>query len=64
MLTAGSCTMQTLTSLFSCLSSVMTDSVNPFIACFAPQYADCNGIPRKASAEPTWTMTPRLRGRM
>jgi hypothetical protein len=38
--------------------------VNPTIACFAPQYADCSGIARCASAELTCTITPRLRGRM
>src|SRR5262245_25595350 len=31
------------------------------IACFAPHYADCNGILRYASAEPTWTIVPRFR---
>jgi hypothetical protein len=37
--------------------SVITDSVNPLTACFAPRYADCNGIDRNAIADPTLTMT-------
>ncbi len=60
----GSCTMQSLTLLFSCASSVITDSVNPFTACLDPQYGACNGIERKAIAEPTLTMTPRSRDRI
>ena len=44
-----------------CLISVITDSVNPLQACFAPQYGAWSGMPRNASAEPTWTIVPRLR---
>src|SRR5919197_1523540 len=32
------------------------------MACFAPQYAACSGIARYASAEPTCTIVPWLRG--
>ena len=41
---------------------VRSDSVKPFTACFAAQYAACSGIARYASAEPTCTITPRPRG--
>ena len=34
----------------------------PLIACLAPQYGAWSGIPRYASAEPTWTIVPRSRG--
>ena len=44
-----------------CLISVMTDSVKFLPAAFAPQYGACSGMPRKASAEPTWTIVPRFR---
>ncbi len=36
-LTAGICTTVIRTSLFSCSSSQRTDSVNPLMACLAPQ---------------------------
>ena len=45
-LTAGICTIVMCTLLLSCSSSVRTDSVNPLMACLAPQYADCSGIDR------------------
>jgi hypothetical protein len=38
--------------------------MKPWMACFDAQYADCNGIPLYASAEPTWTMEPLSRGSM
>ncbi len=44
--TAGSCTMVIFTSLPALSSSVRTDSVKPFMACFAPQYAAWSGMPR------------------
>jgi hypothetical protein len=43
-------------------SSVRSDSVKPWIACLAPQYADWSGIARCAGAERTWTITPASRG--
>ena len=46
MLTAGICTTVIRTLLLSCSSSHRTDSVKPLMACFAPQYADCNRIAR------------------
>ncbi len=46
------------------MSSVRSESVNPRIAAFAPQYALWSGIDRNASAEPTCTIVPRFRGRM
>jgi len=42
----GSCTMHSLTLLFSCASSHITDSVNPLTACLAPQYGAWSGIDR------------------
>ena len=60
--TAGSCTIVMWTSLRSCRSSVRTESVKPRIANFAPQYAAWSGIALYASADPTWTTTPRFRG--
>ena len=63
-LTAGICTIVTCTPLSSCSSSARSDSQNPWSACFAPQYAAWSGMPRYASADPTWTMTPRSRGFM
>jgi len=36
-LSPGSWIMQNLTLLFSCMSSVMIDSVKPLTACLAPQ---------------------------
>ena len=64
MLTAGIWTTVIRTWLLLCRSSVRTDEVNPFTACLAPQYADCNGMERSPSAEPTCTMVPRSRGSM
>ncbi len=64
MFIAGRCTIVIATSLWSCINSVRTDSVNPTIACLAPQYADCNGMPRYASADPTCTTVPRPAGRI
>jgi hypothetical protein len=46
------------------MSSTRSASVKPTIACFAPQYALCSGMDRKASALETWTITPRSRGFM
>jgi hypothetical protein len=46
------------TRLLLCSSSVRTLSVKPRIANLAPQYADCSGIARYASADPTCTMDP------
>jgi hypothetical protein len=63
-LTAGICTMTSLTLLPSCSSSDQSESQKPCTACFAAQYADCSGMPRYASAEPTCTIVPRSRGRM
>ena len=54
--------MVTRTRLRSCSSSQRSDSVNPWMACLAPQYADCSGMPRYASAEPTCTMAPLSQG--
>ena len=51
-------------SLWSCSNSVRTDSVKPLTACFAPQYADCRGMLRDPSADPTCTMVPESRGRI
>jgi hypothetical protein len=62
--TAGNCTIERRTWLRRWRSSQRSDSVNPRIACFAPQYADCSGIARYASADPTCTITPRSRGSM
>ncbi len=45
-LTAGSWTIEIRTWDLSCSSSQRTDSVNPWIACLAPQYADWSGMPR------------------
>jgi hypothetical protein len=59
---AGRCTIVRRTSLRSCSSSERSESQNPCSACLAPQYADCSGMPRYASADPTWTIDPRLRG--
>ena len=64
MFTAGICTTVMWMSLPSCISSVRSDSVNPLMACFAPQYADCNGMERSLNADPTWTMVPRSRVRI
>ena len=64
MFSAGMCTMHTWIRLRWCSSSVMTDSVKPTIACLAPQYAACSGMPRNASALPTWMTTPVPRGPM
>ena len=61
---AGSWTIVILTPLLSCSSSQRSDSVKPLMACLAPQYAVCNGIPRWARAEPTCTIVPRFRGSM
>ena len=60
--TAGSCTIEIHTRLLLCRSSVRTLSVKPRIANFAPQYADCSGMARYASAEPTCTTLPWSRG--
>ena len=60
--TAGSCTIVTLTLLWSWISSHRSDSVNPWMACLAPQYADWSGMPRYARADPTCTTVPRSRG--
>ena len=46
MFTAGICAIVMRTLLWSCSSSVRTDSVNPLMACLAPQYADCSGMAR------------------
>ena len=46
MFTAGICTIVTCTLLPSCSSSVRSDSWKPWMACFAPQYAVCSGMPR------------------
>ena len=62
MFTAGSCTMVVRTRLCSCSSSHRSDSLKPWIACLAPQYAVCSGMPRYASADPTCTIVPRSRG--
>jgi len=62
--TAGICTTVMWMLLPSCISSVRSDSVNPLTACLAPQYADCNGMERSLSADPTWTMVPRSRVRV
>ena len=51
-------------ALRSAWSSQRNESQKPWTAWLAAQYAACNGMPRYASADPTWTMTPRLRGRM
>ena len=64
MLTAGICTTVTCTPECSCMSSQRSDSVNPLIACLAPQYADWSGMARSLSAEPTCTMVPASRGRI
>ena len=61
---AGICTIVTCTRLCSFRSSVRIESVKPWIACFAPQYGDCSGMPRYASADPTCTTVPRSRGRI
>jgi hypothetical protein len=45
-LSPGSWIMHSVTLLFSCASSVITDSVKPLIACLAPQYGACSGIER------------------
>jgi hypothetical protein len=60
-LTAGICTTVTRMPDLSCISSQRSDEVNPLTACFAPQYADCRGMLRAPSADPTWMMTPRSR---
>lgn len=54
--------MVTCTPLPSCINSVRSDSVKPSSACLAAQYADWSGMARYASADPTCTMVPRLRG--
>ena len=64
MFTAGICTTVTCTADCSCMSSQRSDSVNPLMACLAPQYADWSGMARSPSAEPTCTMVPALRGRI
>lgn len=56
--------MVTRTPLRSWRSSQRSDSVNPSMACLAPQYAACSGMARWASAEPTCTIVPRSRTRM
>ena len=61
MFTAGICTIVTCTLLFSCSSSQRSASWKPWIACLAPQYAVCSGMPRYARAEPTCTIAPRSR---
>lgn len=43
---AGSCTIVTCTFALSCNSPQRTDSWKPWMACLAPQYADCSGMPR------------------
>lgn len=45
-LTAGSCTIVVRTPLPECSSSQRSDSLKPWMACLAPQYADCSGTPR------------------
>src|SRR3712207_8425619 len=60
---AGSCTMVMRTFDLSCSSSQRTDSVNPWIACLAPQYADCSGMPRYASADRSEEHTSELQSR-
>ena len=45
-LRAGSWTMVTRTLLRSCSSSQRNASWKPWMACLAPQYAVCSGIPR------------------
>ncbi len=64
MLSAGICTTVIRTGLRSWSSSQRTDSVNPWMACLAPQYPDCSGMPRRANVEPTCTMVPARRGTM
>lgn len=64
MLTAGICATVTCTLLPRCSSSVRSDEVKPLMACLAPQYADCNGMARSPSVEPTCTTVPRSRGSM
>ena len=64
MFTAGICTTVTCTFEPSCSSSQRSDEVKPMIACLAPQYADCSGMLRSASAEPTCTIVPWSRGRI
>jgi hypothetical protein len=54
----------TRTPLRSAISSQRSESLNPRIACLAAHYVACSGIARYASAEPTITITPRLRARM
>ncbi len=62
MLTAGIWAMVTCTLLPRCSSSVRREEVKPLMACLAPQYADCSGMARSPSAEPTCTIVPRSRG--
>ncbi len=63
-LTAGIWTVVTWTLLPRCSSSVRSEEVKPLMACLAPQYADCSGMDRSPSAEPTCTIVPRSRGSM
>src|SRR5437763_551707 len=51
--TPGRLTIEIRTLLLAWISSDRTDSVKPSIACFDAQYADCSGIERYASADPT-----------
>ena len=64
MFTAGICTTVTRTLDLSCRSSQRSEEVNPLMACLPPQYADCSGMLRSPSADPTCTITPRSRGRI
>ena len=61
---AGMLTIVRRTALWSWINSLRTDSVNPSMACLLAQWALCSGIERKASADPTWMIVPRLRGRI
>ena len=45
-LVAGRWTIVTRTLLWSWISSHRRDSVNPWTACLAAQYADWSGMPR------------------
>ena len=63
-LTAGRCTIDSRTLLPWCSSSARVDSKKPRHANFEEQYAAWSGIPMNASADPTFTIAPRSRGRM
>ena len=56
--------MESSMRLPRCRSSHRSESVKPRMAAFAPQYADCSGMLRYASAEPTCTMLPRSLARI